>query len=98
MPEPPTHTQTLVKKEDFTLSKMRAPRPVVHESGMASVNRNDILFALFKHKKKILLGTIAGLAVAVAVFFLYPHRYESDAKLMVRYLVERSTVDSMEDT
>jgi len=98
MSEPPTHTQTLVKKENFTLSKMRAPRPVVHESGMASVNINDILFALFKHKKKILLGTIAGLVVAVAVFFFYPPSYESDAKLMVRYLVERSTVDSMEDT
>jgi len=94
MPEPPTHTQTLVKKEDFTLSKMRAPRPVVHDSAAASVNRNDILFALFKHKKKILIGAIAGLVVAAGVFFFWPRAYESDAVLLVRYLVERSAIDS----
>jgi len=63
---------------------------------MSSVSRNDILFALFKHKKKILLGTLLGLAGAVAVYFFYPSVYESDAKLLVRYLVERSTVDTVE--
>jgi uncharacterized protein involved in exopolysaccharide biosynthesis/Mrp family chromosome partitioning ATPase len=62
---------------------------------VSSISRNDILFALFKHKKKILLGTIAGLAVAAGVFFFFPRVYESDAVLLVRYLVERGTVDSI---
>jgi len=89
-------SQALIKKEDFTLSKVRAPRPAVHDSGPSSVSRNDILFALFKHKKKILFGTLVGLAAAVAVYFFFPPIYESDAKLLVRYLVERSTVDAVD--
>jgi polysaccharide biosynthesis transport protein len=89
-------SQALIKKEDFTLSRVRAPRPAVHDSSVSSVSRNDILFALFKHKKKIFKGTIAGLAGAVAVYFFYPPVYESQAKLLVRYLVERSTVDTLD--
>jgi polysaccharide biosynthesis transport protein len=94
MAEPPS--QALIKRDDLALSKVRAPRPVVHDSSGSSVSQNDILFALFKHKKKILIGTIAGLAGAVAVYFFYPPAYESRAKLLVRYLVERSAVDSVD--
>src|SRR6202040_2340028 len=94
MPEPPS--QALVKRDELTVSKMRTPRPAVHDSSASSLSRNDILFALFKHKKKILLGTLVGLAAAVAIFFFFPPIYESDAKLLVRYLVERSTVDTVD--
>jgi len=93
MEEPPS--QALIKRDDLALSRVRAPRPALHDSTVSSVSRNDILFALFKHKKKILLGTIAGLAVAAGVFFFFPRVYESDAVLLVRYLVERGTVDSI---
>ena len=78
------------------LSKVRTPRPAVHDLSASNLSRNDILFALFKHKKKILLGTLVGLAAAAAVFFFFPPVYESDAKLLVRYLVERSTVDTVD--
>src|SRR2546428_1184977 len=100
MSEP--QASALIKKEDFipapevTLARVRAPRPVLHASSVSNVNRSDILYALFKHKKKILVGTITGLAAAVAVYFFYPPIYESDAKLLVRYLVERSTVDTVD--
>src|SRR6266571_1902280 len=94
MAEPPS--QALIKRDDLALSRVRAPRPAVHDSSVSSVSRNDILFALFKHKKKIFKGTIAGLAGAVAVYFFYPPVYESQAKLLVRYLVERSTVDTVD--
>jgi polysaccharide biosynthesis transport protein len=93
MAEPPS--QALIKRDDLALSRVRAPRPAVHDSSVSSISRNDILFALFKHKKKILLGTIAGLAVAAGVFFFFPRVYESQAVLLVRYLVERGTVDSI---
>ena len=73
------------------IPRPREPRPAEHHSGF---DRADILFALFKHKKKIIFGAIAGLAAAGAVYFFYPAVYESDAKLLVRYLVERSSVDS----
>src|SRR5437868_5478448 len=95
MAEPPS--QALVRKDNLTVTRMRTPHPLPHDSAHGpSVSKNDVLYALFKHKKKILLGTILGLAAAVAVYFFYPAVYESDAKLLVRYLVERSTVDTVD--
>jgi polysaccharide biosynthesis transport protein len=101
MPEP--SPSALIRNQDATLSspeatvarRVRTPQPVGHDAHAPGISRNDILFALFKHKKKILLGTIAGLAVAAGVFFFFPRVYESDAVLLVRYLVERGTVDSI---
>lgn len=95
MSEPPT--RALARRDDLMVSKLRAPRPV-HDSSGSTVNRNDILFALFKHKKKIFLGALLGLAAAAGVYFFYPPIYESQAKLLVRYLVERSTVDTVDSS
>lgn len=57
---------------------------------------NDILFAVFKHKGKILLGAVLGLAAAVTVYLLYPTAYQSEAKLLVRYVLDRSPVDPID--
>jgi uncharacterized protein involved in exopolysaccharide biosynthesis/Mrp family chromosome partitioning ATPase len=57
---------------------------------------SDILFALFKHKRTILLCAVVGIIAAAAVYFFYPPVYESRAKLLVRYVVERSAVDPIE--
>jgi len=94
MPEIPL--KAVVKRADFVMSKGLAPRPgtVPHDSNL---NRNDILFALFKHKKKIIVCSVAGLVAAVGVYLLYPPVYESQAKLLVRYLVERSSVDAIDN-
>lgn len=89
-------TRALVKKQDFTLAKMQTPLPLP-AAHQPSLDRGDILFALFKHKKKIIAGTAAGLIAAAAVYFLMPPVYESQAKLLVRYLVERSSVDSLDN-
>src|SRR2546430_6794929 len=92
-------TKALVRKDDLTLTRIRRPQAPSHDVGTGpSLSRNDFLYALFKHKKKILFGAILGLAAAVAVYFFYPAVYESDAKLLVRYLVERSTVDSVDSS
>ena len=87
----------VIKREDFTLSKGLAPRPgpVRHDSNL---DRTDILFALFKHKRKIMICAAAGLLAGAAVYFLYPPIYESQAKLLVRYLVERSSVDGVDSS
>jgi succinoglycan biosynthesis transport protein ExoP len=66
------------------------------EAQTSSLNFNDILFILFKHKWKILLCTAVGLAAAGAVYFLFPPLYESEAKLLVKYVVERSAVDKLD--
>jgi uncharacterized protein involved in exopolysaccharide biosynthesis/Mrp family chromosome partitioning ATPase len=62
----------------------------------SGVKLSDILFALFKHKRMIMLCTVAGIIAAAAFYFLYPPVYESQAKLLVRYVMERSAVDPIE--
>jgi uncharacterized protein involved in exopolysaccharide biosynthesis/Mrp family chromosome partitioning ATPase len=64
-----------------------------HHSG---ITLSDILFALFKRKLTIIACAALGIIVAAAVYFLYPPSYESEAKLLVRYVLERSAVDPVE--
>ena len=62
----------------------------------STLNVNDILFALFKRKRAIILCFTLGVIAAGAVYFFYPHVYESQARLLVRYVLERSAVDPIE--
>lgn len=68
-------------------------RQLQHESGM---HLDDILFALFKRKSTVLLCALLGMIAAGAVYFLWPAVFESRAKLLVRYVLERSGVDPIE--
>jgi len=64
----------------------------------SSLNVYDILFVLFKHKWKIAIPSLMGFAGAAAMFYwnLRSPNYETEAKLLVRYVLERSTVDPYE--
>ena len=53
----------------------------------------DILLILFKHKGKILFFSALGVAAAAAVYFLNVPLYESQAKLILRYVIDRSAID-----
>src|SRR5258707_11946460 len=64
-----------------------------HHSG---IGLSDILFALFKRKRTIILCAVVGIIAAAAFYFFYPPVYESQAKLLVRYVLERSAVDPIE--
>jgi uncharacterized protein involved in exopolysaccharide biosynthesis/Mrp family chromosome partitioning ATPase len=70
-------------------------RETQQHSGM---NLSDILFALFKRKWTVILFALAGIIAAAAFYFFYPPVYESQAKLLVRYVLERSAVDSIDST
>jgi uncharacterized protein involved in exopolysaccharide biosynthesis/Mrp family chromosome partitioning ATPase len=59
---------------------------------------SDILFALFKRKRTIILCAGLGIIAAAAFYFFYPPVYESQAKLLVRYVLERSAIDPIEGT
>jgi succinoglycan biosynthesis transport protein ExoP len=59
-------------------------------------NIHSIFFILFKWKKTILSLGLLGLLVAGAIMLLYPKTYESDAELLVRYVLERNGVDSVD--
>ena len=54
------------------------------------------MFAIFKHKGKIIAGTIAGFAAAAVVYVTFPSFWQSDAKLLVRYVLDRSPVDPID--
>ena len=69
------------------------PRPELQHS---SLSISDILSALFKHKRNILVCVAAGLVAATAVYLFYPPVYQSEAKLLVRYVLERSRIDPIE--
>jgi len=58
----------------------------------------DIAYVLFKHKWKLIFITLLGWSAAGAYFFMAPPLYTSMAKLMVRYVVERSALDHVENT
>jgi polysaccharide biosynthesis transport protein len=62
----------------------------------SGLNLSAILFALFKRKWTILLCAAVGIIAAAAFYFFSPPVYESQAKLLVRYVLERSPVDPIE--
>ena len=68
------------------------------EAPHSGLKLNDILFIVFKHKIKILLCAGIGIAAAAAIYFFLPALYESQAKLFVRYVVDRSAVDGLDAT
>jgi uncharacterized protein involved in exopolysaccharide biosynthesis/Mrp family chromosome partitioning ATPase len=68
-------------------------RETQHHSGM---KLGDILFALFKRKLTIVVCAALGILAAAALYRFYPPSYESQAKLLVRYVLERSGVDPVE--
>jgi uncharacterized protein involved in exopolysaccharide biosynthesis/Mrp family chromosome partitioning ATPase len=48
----------------------------------------DIYYILFRHKWKILSIAGAGLLIALALPFILPRPYQSEAKLFIKYVVE----------
>jgi uncharacterized protein involved in exopolysaccharide biosynthesis/Mrp family chromosome partitioning ATPase len=62
----------------------------------SSLNFQDILYVLFKHKWKIVLIAAIAAAAAANVYIRTQPLYASEAKLMVRYVVDRSAVDPLD--
>ncbi len=46
----------------------------------------DIYYVLFRHKWKIILLSLAGIAAAAAFYYLNPPPYQSQAELMIQYV------------
>src|SRR5271166_1550336 len=68
---------------------------IEQETTQSGLNVHGILFILFRHKWKILLCGAAGMLASAAVYFLLPPVYESEAKLFVRYVVDKSAVHGL---
>jgi polysaccharide biosynthesis transport protein len=65
-------------------------------SSRSGMNLSDILFILFRHKWKIIICTTVGILAAAGTYLFLPFQYESQAKLFVRYVVDRSAVDGVD--
>jgi uncharacterized protein involved in exopolysaccharide biosynthesis/Mrp family chromosome partitioning ATPase len=76
------------------MAEIRHQQPPYH----SGIGANDFLFALFRRKWTIIFSTLLGLGAAAAYYFLFPPSYQSTAKLLVRYVLERSGVDSVDNT
>ena len=57
----------------------------------------DALYVLFKHKWMIALLSALGLGAAAVVYFNRTPIYQSEARLLVRYVLERVSVDTAQD-
>lgn len=56
----------------------------------SGINLGDIYFTLFRHKWKIFLCTLLGVAVALAISKLNAPPFQSQAKLFVRYIISEN--------
>src|SRR5205814_6134135 len=61
------------------------------ETRPSGIDLNGIYYVLFRHKWKILVCFIFGIASAAAVYFLKPPKYKSEAELFVRYVLEKQS-------
>ena len=71
------------------------PRPP--ESSAPSFNLGDLYYLFFRHKWKILLIFLAGLLGSVAFYFVKPPVYLSEAKILIRYIMEGKAATSAKD-
>ncbi len=63
------------------------PRP-------GSLSLGDVYYTLFRHKWKILLFSLLGAGAAVGIWWFSGVLYQSEAKLLVRYVRDTRTVDA----
>jgi uncharacterized protein involved in exopolysaccharide biosynthesis/Mrp family chromosome partitioning ATPase len=62
---------------------------------MPGLKLGDIYYVLFRHKWKILLSALLGIGGAAWFFFVEDPLYISEAKLLVRYVRDLRTIDSV---
>src|ERR1700677_3801797 len=87
----PNNGETLQLAAEYESAADFGERPAPSGFGL-----HDILFMLFRHKWKIIFFTLAGLIAAAALYFATPPAYQSEAKLMVRYVMDRGGVDGLD--
>lgn len=59
-----------------------------HHEPAFGFSLSDIYFILFRHKKAIVVLTLLGLVAGACYFFLQQPPFQSDAKLLIKYITE----------
>ncbi len=76
-------------------------RPLPREAAPAtgpSLQLGDIAYILFRHKWKILIFSVLGLVTAAVVWFTYTPTYVSNAKILIRYVLETREAGTLEQS
>ena len=64
----------------------------------AGISPADIYFVVFRHKWKIIILTLIGLATAVVFFFTRQPLFQSEAKLFIRYVSDSHALNPSENS
>src|SRR5687768_6888692 len=59
---------------------------------------SDVYYVLFKHKWLILISTLLGIGTATFYFVTTPAMFQSEAKLMVRYVKDTKAPTGLEES
>jgi len=88
-PPPPSDSPRPLKPvQDTRLAEPRFKATVAPTSTASSLGVDDVLFTLFRHKKKIIALALLGFAAAATFhFWPKPESYTASAKLYIRYVV-----------
>jgi uncharacterized protein involved in exopolysaccharide biosynthesis len=97
LPVPTNNESELhVAAELNPLAELRTSLDSEEQAAPSGMNVRDVFFMLLRHKWKIILSGLAGFGVAAGIYFSAPPLYESQGKLLVRYVVDRSAVDGLD--
>jgi len=66
-----------------------------HEVSAEAMNIGDIYYLLFRHKWKLIGFSLLGISAAVVVLLRTPAAYESEARLLVRYVSDTTVLDAV---
>ncbi|MFM9091012.1 MAG: Wzz/FepE/Etk N-terminal domain-containing protein, partial [Verrucomicrobiota bacterium] len=87
-PFTPDPNRPLKPVQDTRLAEPRFKASVPAANTASTLGVDDVLFTLFRHKKKIIALTVLGLAAAAGYhFWPKPDSYTASAKLYIRYVV-----------
>lgn len=76
--------------------QVKGARSAATAAGSSSFGMTDLAYVFFRHKWKILLCSVAGIGAAIGIFLKYKPDYVSDAKVMIRYVLESRQLGPVE--
>lgn len=71
-----------------------SPIPMEQKPTGSGLGIKDILFALYRRKWMVLFFSLLGFGAALALYLRQPPVYQSQAKLLVKYVIAHSNVDA----
>ena len=71
---------------------MNLPNQAQSTSQAPSFTIGDIYYVLFRHKWKIILCSLTGILAAAAYYRYFPPPFQSEARLLIKYVIESQSV------